>query len=191
MTAPYIESNGHAVREGTGDGGARTRPTAWSPSRRHVRYCREFTRRHGENFSVCDASASAPASARTFYAIYAYCRWADDLGDETGGGTRALELLRWWRGELLALLRRPAAASGHGRARRDDRAVRHSAAAVPRPALRVRAGSTRQALRHLRATARLLPPFGRPGRPSGAVPVRVLRRGAGELSPTAFARRCN
>jgi squalene synthase HpnC len=35
-----------------------------------------------------------------FHAIYSYCRWADDLGDETGGGRRALELLRWWRGEL-------------------------------------------------------------------------------------------
>src|SRR5207302_9889470 len=32
---------------------------------------------------------------------YAYCRWADDLGDETGGSERALGLLRWWRGELV------------------------------------------------------------------------------------------
>jgi squalene synthase HpnC len=34
--------------------------------------------------------------------VYAYCRWADDLADESGGGARALELLRWWREELLA-----------------------------------------------------------------------------------------
>src|SRR5205085_1498824 len=27
--------------------------------------------------------------------------WADDLGDETGGGERALGLLGWWRAELL------------------------------------------------------------------------------------------
>jgi squalene synthase HpnC len=39
---------------------------------------------------------------RHFHAVYAYCRWADDLADEAGGGDRALALLTWWRGELLA-----------------------------------------------------------------------------------------
>ena len=38
---------------------------------------------------------------RHFHAVYAYCRWADDLADEVGGGAYALELLRWWREELL------------------------------------------------------------------------------------------
>jgi squalene synthase HpnC len=38
---------------------------------------------------------------RHFHAVYAYCRWADDLADESGGGQRALGLLRWWRAELL------------------------------------------------------------------------------------------
>ncbi len=38
---------------------------------------------------------------RHFHNVYAYCRWSDDLADETGGGPRALELLRWWRTELL------------------------------------------------------------------------------------------
>jgi squalene synthase HpnC len=33
--------------------------------------------------------------------VYAYCRWADDLADEAGGGAHALSLLRWWREELL------------------------------------------------------------------------------------------
>ena len=33
--------------------------------------------------------------------MYAYCRWADDLADEAGGGQRALDLLAWWRQELL------------------------------------------------------------------------------------------
>jgi squalene synthase HpnC len=33
--------------------------------------------------------------------VYAYCRWADDLADESGGGDTALSLLKWWRGELL------------------------------------------------------------------------------------------
>lgn len=39
---------------------------------------------------------------RHFHAVYAYCRWADDLADETAGGQASLDLLAWWRGELLA-----------------------------------------------------------------------------------------
>jgi squalene synthase HpnC len=37
-----------------------------------------------------------------FYNLYAYCRWADDLGDEIPDKTRALELLDWWERELDA-----------------------------------------------------------------------------------------
>ena len=56
---------------------------------------------HYENFSV--ASLLLPRRLlRHFHAVYAYCRWADDLADEAGGGDRALDLLAWWRGELLA-----------------------------------------------------------------------------------------
>ncbi len=64
-------------------------------------YCRRVTLGHYENFSV--ASLLLPRRLlRHFYAVYAYCRWADDLADEAGGGQRALDLLAWWRGELLA-----------------------------------------------------------------------------------------
>ncbi len=35
-----------------------------------------------------------------FAHVYAFCRWADDLGDETGDTQRSLELLAWWRDEL-------------------------------------------------------------------------------------------
>jgi squalene synthase HpnC len=38
---------------------------------------------------------------RHFHHVYAYCRWADDLADEAGGGEAARQLLRWWRDELL------------------------------------------------------------------------------------------
>jgi squalene synthase HpnC len=63
-------------------------------------YCARLARTHYENFSV--ASALLPRRlVPHFYAVYAYCRWADDLGDETGGGSLALRLLRWWREELL------------------------------------------------------------------------------------------
>jgi squalene synthase HpnC len=65
------------------------------------RYCALLARTHYENFSV--ASLLLPRKLLPhFHAIYAYCRWADDLGDETGGGQRALDLLAWWRRELLA-----------------------------------------------------------------------------------------
>src|SRR5947209_4184279 len=69
------------------------------PARAARAYCSELTRTHYENFSV--ATLLLPRRLLPhFHAIYAYCRWADDLGDETGGGGRALELLHWWRQEL-------------------------------------------------------------------------------------------
>ena len=63
-------------------------------------YCGRLARTHYENFSV--ASLLLPRRlVPHFHAVYAYCRWADDLADEAGGGPRALGLLRWWREELL------------------------------------------------------------------------------------------
>ncbi len=72
------------------------------PSRAEAQgYCSWLARTHYENFTV--ASTLLPRRLiRHFHTIYAYCRWADDLADESGGGERALELLRWWREELLA-----------------------------------------------------------------------------------------
>src|SRR5437016_2861266 len=63
-------------------------------------YCSRLARNHYENFTV--ASLLLPRRLiRHFHAVYAYCRWADDLADEAGGGPQALALLRWWRDELL------------------------------------------------------------------------------------------
>ena len=60
------------------------------------RYCRWVAVTHYENFTV--ASSVLPRNLiNHFHAIYAYCRWADDLGDETGGGLKSLSLLNWWR----------------------------------------------------------------------------------------------
>ncbi len=54
-----------------------------------------------ENFPV--ASWLLPKKLRQhFYNVYAFCRWADDLGDEVGDRERALRLLAWWRDELRA-----------------------------------------------------------------------------------------
>ncbi len=71
------------------------------PSRADAQvYCSRLARTHYENFTV--ASVLLPRHLlRHFHTIYAYCRWADDLADEAGGGAHALSLLRWWREELL------------------------------------------------------------------------------------------
>ena len=64
-------------------------------------YCARVVRTHSENFAV--ASVLLPRRlVPHFHAVYAYCRWADDLADETAGGQPALDLLAWWRRELLA-----------------------------------------------------------------------------------------
>ena len=52
--------------------------------------------RHYENFPV--ASVVLPRRlVPHFHAVYAFCRWADDLGDEVAGAEPSLALLDWWR----------------------------------------------------------------------------------------------
>ncbi len=65
-------------------------------------YCKSLANAQYENFSVL--SPLVPEDRRgDFAAVYAFCRWADDLADESGSTERALELLAWWRGELLRM----------------------------------------------------------------------------------------
>jgi squalene synthase HpnC len=62
-------------------------------------YCRRLATTHYENFPL--VSWLLPRKLhRHFYNVYAYCRWADDLGDEVGDRDRSLALLAWWRDEL-------------------------------------------------------------------------------------------
>jgi phytoene/squalene synthetase len=64
-------------------------------------YTRWLATHHYENFNV--VSWLLPKELHQhFYNVYAYCRWADDLGDEVPDGSRALELLDWWEQELDA-----------------------------------------------------------------------------------------
>ncbi len=63
-------------------------------------FCANLAKTHYENFPV--VSWLLPRRLHQhFYNLYAFCRWADDLADEVGDPSRALELLAWWRGELL------------------------------------------------------------------------------------------
>ncbi|MFZ0821332.1 MAG: squalene synthase HpnC [Candidatus Acidiferrales bacterium] len=62
-------------------------------------YTRRLATSHYENFNV--VSWLLPKRLHQhFYNLYAYCRWADDLGDEVADPKRALELLGWWDVEL-------------------------------------------------------------------------------------------
>ncbi len=68
------------------------------------RYLHRLATTHYENFSVL--TRLVPENLRDdFAAVYGFCRWADDLADETGHGSLArlesLELLSWWREELV------------------------------------------------------------------------------------------
>jgi squalene synthase HpnC len=67
-------------------------------------YCRRLATAHYENFHV--ASWFLPARLRPhFHSIYAYCRIADDLGDEVGNREQSLALLDLWGRELDACYR--------------------------------------------------------------------------------------
>ncbi|MBI3681752.1 MAG: squalene synthase HpnC [Acidobacteria bacterium] len=65
-------------------------------------YTRWLATAHYENFHV--VSFLLPKRLhQDFYNVYAFCRWADDLGDEIGDARESLRLLDWWRGELEAM----------------------------------------------------------------------------------------
>ncbi|MBI4464951.1 MAG: squalene synthase HpnC [Acidobacteria bacterium] len=91
-------------------------PAAWTgqlpettPSlERASQYCQRLAETHYENFHVVTRLFPQPLRPH-LYAVYAYCRWADDLGDETGDPRRSLWLLHRWEEELRACF--------HGQAR--------------------------------------------------------------------------
>lgn len=76
--------------------------TAAAPSPAEARaYCRRLATSHYENFTV--VGILCPRALRQHFSnVYAYCRWADDLADETGDPERSAELLHWWGDELRA-----------------------------------------------------------------------------------------
>ena len=67
-------------------------------------YTRWLATSHYENFHV--VSFLLPKELhQDFYNVYAFCRWADDLGDEMDNREESLRLLAWWRAELRAMYR--------------------------------------------------------------------------------------
>lgn len=71
---------------------------AWSTDEA-LAYTRWLATNHYENFHV--VSLFLPKRLQQdFFNVYAYCRWSDDLGDETGSTEQSLKLLAWWRTQL-------------------------------------------------------------------------------------------
>ena len=74
-------------------------PTPGCPVAEAERYTRWLATHHYENFNV--VSWLLPRRLHQhFYNLYAYCRWADDLGDEISDPAKALALLNEWDLEL-------------------------------------------------------------------------------------------
>lgn len=62
-------------------------------------YTKWLATAHYENFHV--VSFLLPKKLhQDFYNVYAYCRWADDLGDELNNRPESLRMLGWWRDEF-------------------------------------------------------------------------------------------
>ena len=83
------------LREGLAKYGPRARDVPPCSLEQAQGYCRRLTREHYENFSV--SHFLLPRELRQHFCnLYAYCRWADDLGDEIESEEESLELLEWW-----------------------------------------------------------------------------------------------
>jgi len=65
-------------------------------------YTRWLATTHYENFHVVTFLLPRRLH-QDFYNVYAYCRWADDLGDELGDPRESLRLLDWWWSETAEM----------------------------------------------------------------------------------------
>jgi squalene synthase HpnC len=107
MASHTVESNGNESRDRLIEQGWAALPADYripevAPSLEEARaWCRRLAESHYENFHV--VSWFLPKTLRPyFHSIYAYCRVADDLGDEVGNTAQSLALLDLWKQELDA-----------------------------------------------------------------------------------------
>ena len=107
MAIKTVEANENESRERLIDRGWAALPAEYripdsAPSLDEARaWCRRLAESHYENFHV--ATWFLPRALRPyFHSIYAYCRVADDLGDEVGNTAQSLALLDLWKQELDA-----------------------------------------------------------------------------------------
>jgi squalene synthase HpnC len=105
MTVQSTQDEQELIERGWAQLPAEYRVPAERPSLAEARdYCQRLATTHYENFHV--ASWFLPERLRPhFYSIYAYCRIADDLGDEVGNREQSLALLDLWGKELDACYR--------------------------------------------------------------------------------------
>lgn len=90
------------LREGLALYGPQVRDMPLCSLKEAEAYSRRLTRTHYENFSV--SHFLLPRELRQHFCnLYAYCRWADDLGDEIESGEESLVLLEWWESLVDAL----------------------------------------------------------------------------------------
>ena len=75
----------------------------WKPDE-SAAYTRWLATHHYENFHIVTFLLPKRLH-QDFYNVYAFCRWADDLGDEIGDTRESLRLLAWWREALAAMYR--------------------------------------------------------------------------------------
>src|SRR5260370_382443 len=97
--------------------------TATYTSAEAEQYTRWLATHHYENFHVVTFLLPRRLH-QDFYNVYAFCRWADDLGDEIGDPAESLRLLAWWREELYAMyegrVKHPVFVALEGTARKYD-----------------------------------------------------------------------
>lgn len=92
------------IAQTAGSGSFTCRPQKPVTIKEAFQYCERLAKSHYENFTV--GSFLIPKTQRQhIYNVYAFCRWADDLGDESAGPEEAANLLNWWGNELEACYR--------------------------------------------------------------------------------------
>lgn len=83
-------------RSGSGDLKVLEKPVLWQRRRAIVESWPRDITRISRSFRCCYLK-----SCISHFNVYAFCRWSDDLGDEINDPTRSLQLLQWWREQMV------------------------------------------------------------------------------------------